>query len=107
MKESSVNAVLACAIILLLPGTAIISPDGRLFCLVLSAVMSGVALWAGKKRGKRIWALIILLVAFGLVIPTFSEYRIHYDRYKNRVMGSDLLISIRKMSKNWPYSTVS
>jgi hypothetical protein len=69
MKESSSTALLALSALFLAPGMLILSPDGRLFCLLLAGLVSAIVLIAGPSRKKRIVAAIGLLVAVALTIP--------------------------------------
>lgn len=85
MKESSANALLAFSIILLLPGMMIISPDGRLVCLILAGICALLAAIGGKTKGKKIAAIAVFAVIFGLAISTYSEFRTFYDGYRERV----------------------
>lgn len=82
MKESSVNALLVLSIILIIPGTAIMSPDGRIFFLALAGICAAVAAIGGKGRVKRITAVLIIAVVLGLSLATYSEHRISYEKYK-------------------------
>lgn len=82
MKESSVNALLVFSIILLVPGTMIMSPDGRLFCLVLAGICAAVAAAGGKTKGKRIAAVLVFAVVFGIAISTYPEHRDSFDGYR-------------------------
>lgn len=81
MKDSA-NALLVLSIILLIPGTAIISPDGRLLFLVLAGICAAVAAIGGKSKGKRVAAILIFAAVLGLTISTYSEYRVSFDKYK-------------------------
>ena len=82
MKESSVNALLVFSIIILLFGSCILSPDGRLFFLVFAGLVAGVAMMAGKSWSRRMIAMLTLLVALGFAVSTYSEFRILYERFK-------------------------
>lgn len=83
MKDSSVKALLVMSVVLLVPGTAIMSPDGRLFFIVLAGVCAAVAAIGGKAKGKRIAAIVIFAAVLGLAVSTYSEHRISYDKYRN------------------------
>jgi uncharacterized membrane protein (UPF0136 family) len=82
MKESSSTALLALSALFFVPGALILSPDGRLLCLMLAALVSAVVLIAGPSRKKRIAACIGLLLAVSLAISTWPEYRAHSDAWK-------------------------
>jgi hypothetical protein len=85
LKGSSVNALLVLSIVLLVPGAAIISPDGRLFVLVIAGICAITAVIGGKSKGKRIAAILILAAVLGLALSTYSEHRTSpasYDKYK-------------------------
>ncbi len=86
MKESSSTALLALSALFLAPGMLILSPDGRLFCLLLTGLVSAIVLIAAPSRKKRIVACIGLLVAVALAIPAWSEYRTHSDTWKKNVL---------------------
>ena len=64
----------------------ILSPDGRLFCLVLAGLVSAARRHRGPSRKKRIAACIGLLLVVTLAIPTWSEYRAHSDTWKKHVL---------------------
>jgi hypothetical protein len=82
LKDSSSTALLALSALFLAPGMLILSPDGRLFCLLLAGFVSAIVLIAGPSRKKRIVAAIGLLVAVALAIPAWSEYRAHSDAWQ-------------------------
>jgi flagellar biosynthesis protein FliP len=82
IQESSSTALLALSALLLAPGMLILSPDGRLFFLVLAGLVSAIVLIAAPSRKKRIVAAIGLLLAVALAIPTWTEYRAHSDAWK-------------------------
>jgi hypothetical protein len=82
LKDSSSTALLALSALFLAPGMLILSPDGRLFCLLLAGLVSAIVLIAGPSRKKRIVAAIGLLVAVALAIPAWSEYRAHSDAWQ-------------------------
>ncbi len=82
MKESSVNALLVLSIVLLVPGTAIMSPDGRLFFLVLAGICAVAAAIGGKSKGKKITAILIFAAVLGFAVSTYSEHRTFYDKYR-------------------------
>ncbi len=82
IQESSSTALLALSALFLAPGMLILSPDGRLFFLVLAGLASAIVLIAAPSRKKRIVAAIGLLLAVALAIPTWPEYRAHSDAWK-------------------------
>jgi hypothetical protein len=82
MKDSSVKALIAMSVILLIPGTAIMSPDGRLFFLVLAGICAAAAAIGGKSKGKRIAAVLIFAAALGLAVSTYPEHRASFDQYR-------------------------
>ena len=82
MKDSSSTALLALAALLLVPGMLILSPDGRLFFLVLAGLVSAAVAIAGPSRKKRVAACVGLLLAIALAIPTWPESRSHFDSWK-------------------------
>ena len=82
LKDSSSTALLALSALFLAPAVLILSPDGRLFFLVLAGLVSAIVLIAGPSRKKRIVAAIGLLLAVALAIPTWWEYRAHSDAWK-------------------------
>lgn len=82
LKDSSSTALLVLAALFFVPAVLILSPDGRLFFLVLAGIVSVIVLIAGPSRKKRIAACIGLLLFAVLVIPTWSEHRVHSDAWK-------------------------
>ena len=82
LKDSSSTALLALAALFLMPGILILSPDGRIFFLVLAGIVSAVVAIAGPSQKKRITACIGLLLVVALAIPTWSEHRAHSDSWK-------------------------
>jgi hypothetical protein len=86
LKDSSSTALLALSALFLAPGMLILSPDGRLFCLLLAGLASAIVLIAAPSRKKRIAACIGLLLAVALAIPAWSEYRAHSDAWKKHVL---------------------
>jgi flagellar biosynthesis protein FliP len=82
MKESSSTALLVLSALFLAPGMLILSPDGRLFFLVLAGLVAAAVVIAAPSRKKRIVAAIGLLLAVALAIPAWSEYRAHADAWK-------------------------
>jgi len=82
LKDSSSTTLLALSALFLAPGMLIGSPDGRIFFLVLAGLVSAVVVIAGSSRKKRVVACIGLLLVVALAIPTWSEYRAHYDSWK-------------------------
>ena len=86
MKESSSTALLVLSALFLVPGMLILSPDGRLFCLLLAGLISAAVVIAAPSRKKRIAACIGLLLVVALTIPTWSEYRAHSDTWKKHVL---------------------
>jgi hypothetical protein len=82
MKDSSSTALLVLSALFLAPAVFILSPDGRLFFLVLAGFVSAIVLIAGPSREKRIVAALGLLLAVALAIPTWPEYRAHSDAWK-------------------------
>ena len=77
IRESSSTALLVLSALFLAPGMLILSPDGRLFFLVLAGLVSAAVVVAAPSRKKRIVAAIGLLLAVVLAIPTWPEYRTH------------------------------
>lgn len=82
MKGSSVKALLVLSLILLVPGTTIMSPDGRLFCLVLAGICAAPAVIAGRVKSMRIIGALVLLAALGLALTTYVEHSASYDKYR-------------------------
>jgi hypothetical protein len=82
IQESSSTALLALSALFLVPAVLILSPDGRLFFLVLAGLVSAIVLIAAPSRKKRIVAAIGLLLAVALAISTWPEYRAHSDAWK-------------------------
>ncbi len=83
MKDSSINALLVLSVALLVPGTAIISPEGRLFFLVLAGICAAPAALCGRAKGRRTAAVLIFIAVLVLCVSTFSEHRTSYDNYRN------------------------
>lgn len=83
MKDSSINALLVLSVVLLVPGTAVMSPDGRLFFLVLAGICAAVAALFGRTRGRRTAAVLIFIAVLVLCVSTFPEHRTSYDSYRN------------------------
>jgi membrane protein implicated in regulation of membrane protease activity len=86
LKDSSSTALLMLSALLLAPGLLILSPDGRLFFLVLAGFVSAIVLIAGLSRKKRFVAAIGLLLVVVLAIPTWSEYRVHSDAWGKYIL---------------------
>ena len=84
MKDTSSTALLVFAAVCLLLGLVILSPDGRIFSLVLAGIMTAVVLVFGGSRKKRIVALVILLAVIAQAIPTFRESRASSDAQRKR-----------------------
>lgn len=82
LKDSSATALLALAILFLTPGLVILSPDGRLFFLVLAGLISAVVFIAAPSRRKRAAAVVGLLVAVVMAVQTWPEYKAHADAWK-------------------------
>ena len=82
MKDSSVMALLAFAAILLVPGSAVISPDGRIFFLALAAICAALAALGGKKKTARAAAAVVLLASLALAFSTYPEHRASYGKYR-------------------------
>jgi hypothetical protein len=86
IQESSSTALLALSALFLAPGMLILSPDGRLFFLVLAGLVSAIVLIAAPSRKKRIAAAVGLLLAVALAIPAWWEYRAHSHAWKKHVL---------------------
>jgi membrane protein implicated in regulation of membrane protease activity len=82
LKDSSSTTLLVLSALLLIPGILILTPDGRLFFLVLAGLASAVVAIAGPSRKKRIAAFIGLLLVAALAIPMWPESRSHFDSWK-------------------------
>jgi len=82
LKDSSSTALLVLSALFLALGMLILSPDGRLFFLVLAGLVSTAVVIAAPSRKKRIVAAIGLLLAVVLAIPTWPEYRRHADAWE-------------------------
>ncbi len=82
IQESSSTALLVLSALFLAPGMLIGSPDGRIFFLALAGLVSAIVVIAGSSRKKRVAACIGLLLVVALAIPTWSEYRAHYDSWE-------------------------
>ena len=82
MKETSSTTLLVLAALFLVPGIIILSPDGRLFFLVLAGLVSAVVAIAAPSGKKRLLAGIALLVAVVMAIQTWPEYKAHMDAWK-------------------------
>lgn len=75
LKDSSSTALLALAVLFLTPGLLILSPDGRLFFLVLAGfVASFVALFAPSGK-KRLVAGIALFIALVMALQAWPEVK--------------------------------
>jgi len=86
MKNSSVNALLVLSVVLLVPGTAIISPEGRLLFLVLAGICASVAVIWGKPKGKRIAAAVVLATVLVLALLGYSEHQTSFQKYRDRAV---------------------
>jgi hypothetical protein len=82
LKDSSSTTLLVLSALFLAPGMLIGSPDGRIFFLALAGLVSAVVAITGPSRKKRVAACIGLLLVIALAIPTWSEYRAHFDSWK-------------------------
>jgi hypothetical protein len=86
LKDSSSTALLALSVLCLALGGLILSPDGRLFFLVLAGLVSAAVVIAAPSRKKKIAACIGLLLALSLSISTWPEYRAHSDAWEKHVL---------------------
>ena len=86
IHESSSTTLLVLSALFLAPGVLILSPDGRLFFLVLAGLISVIVHIAGPSWKKRVAACIGLLLAVALAIPTWSEYCAHSDAWEKNVL---------------------
>lgn len=82
IKESSFNAWTVAALFLFVPGTAVISPDGRLVCLALAGVCAVLAFLSGKEIRKRVIAALVMFAALAAAISAYSEHQVAYDKYR-------------------------
>jgi len=83
LKDSSIKALLVMSVVLLVPGIMIMSPDGRLFFIVLAGICAAIAAIGGKTKGRRITAIVIFAAVLGLAVSTYSEHRVSFDKYRN------------------------
>ena len=67
---------------LFVPGTAIISPGGRLVCLALAGVCAILAFFSGKEKRKRVIAALVMFAALAAAISAYSEHQSAYDKYR-------------------------
>ena len=74
LRDESAGTLNWLAGLLLLPGLAIMSPTGRIFFIVLAAIVAliPVVFSSGKRR---IVGAVILLVCLVIVAPTYLEHR--------------------------------
>ncbi len=82
LKDTSSTALLALAFLCLTPGLIILSPDGRLFFLVLAGLVSAAVAVAAPSGKKRLAAGLGLLVAVVMALQVWPEYRAHSDAWK-------------------------
>ena len=82
LKDSSSTTLLALAVLCLTPGMIILSPDGRLFFLVLAGLVLAVVAVAAPSGKKRFAAGLGLLVAVVMALQTWPEYRAHAYAWK-------------------------
>lgn len=85
LKDSSSTALLALAVLCLTPGLIILSPDGRLFFLVLAGLVSAVVAVAAPSGKKRLAAGLGLLVAVAMALQAWPDYKAHADAWKKQV----------------------
>ena len=85
LKDSSSTALLALAVLCLTPGLIILSPDGRLFFLVLAGLVSAVVAVAAPSGKKRLAAGLGLLVAIVMAVQVWPDYKAHADAWKKQV----------------------
>lgn len=85
IKRSSSTALLVLSGMFIAAGNVILSPDGRVFFLILAGVIGVVILFFGPSPTRRIFALLILSAVVLQIIPAWSEHRRLQDRYRNRV----------------------
>ena len=82
LKDSSSTALLALAVLCLTPGLIILSPDGRLFFLVLAGLVSAVVAVAAPSGKKRLAAGVGLLVAVVMAVQIWPDYKANADAWK-------------------------
>ncbi len=87
LKDSSSTALLALAVLCLTPGLIILSPDGRLFFLVLAGLVSAVVAVAAPSGKKRLAAGLGLLVAVVMAVQAWPDYKAHADAWKRHASG--------------------
>jgi len=85
LKDSSSTALLALAALFLAPGLLILSPDGRLFFLVLAGLVSAVVVIAAPPGKKRLFAGIVLVIAVVMSLQAWPEHRAHADARKKQM----------------------
>ena len=84
LTDSTSTALLALVALFLAPGLLILSPDGRLFFLVLAGLVSTVVTIAAPSGKKRLLAGIALVVAVALAIQAWPEYKAHAGARKQQ-----------------------
>ncbi len=87
LKDSSSTALLALAVLFLTPGLLILSPDGRIFFLVMAGLVSAVVAIAAPSGKKRLAAAVGLLIAVVMALQTWPDYRAHADAWKRHTSG--------------------
>lgn len=75
MAAASQNALLAFALIFVILGGLIGSPDGRLFALAISGLCAIAVLFCGSTRTRRILSLLLLAAVILQAIPAWREHR--------------------------------
>lgn len=83
MKNSSSTTLLVLAATLAALGGIILSPDGRLFSLVLGGFAASVILVFGPSHVRRIVALLLLAVIILQALPALRQSRSLMDGYRN------------------------
>ncbi|MCU0531381.1 MAG: hypothetical protein MUF17_06620 [Syntrophales bacterium] len=84
LKATTATALLGLAALSLVPGLAILSPDGRLFFLALAGFVSAVVALFAPSGKKRLVAAIALLIAVVMGLQAWPEYKAHADAWKQR-----------------------
>jgi membrane protein implicated in regulation of membrane protease activity len=83
MNPKTPRALVEFSAILLVVGLIIMDPLADLLFLVLSGILTAIALAFGSKR-VRLIALILLAIIFSLAVWKYPDARLHLQRYRER-----------------------
>ena len=85
LKASTATALLGLTAMSLVPGLAILSPDGRLFFLALAGFVSAVVAFLAPSGKKRLVAAVALVIAVVMGLHAWHEHKAHADARKNQI----------------------